>query len=466
MATLRGLKHSAAFNLDVSVKKSSPYSHCESMQPGSYRLSVHSSLPTAGTGKHVINVKIKVNNETEEFSLRGTKPAKHFFDLNEPAKVSVEITAKSLLMSLPVIVRLSTAAPLDDTCDEVHDFDKLGFKDISVRQRLDAEEKVLSKWPPPSGQVFGFDYSRCIAEMKRESKAKSQALKDGYIRAFLLLVGMHPATRVFWAASLDIDLITRPFFGDSHAEAAYIIDGPNGLKQRTAGFIETLTGIVGTVIDQKDQSCWYETVQRVATNLFVSRGAFFSKNEAVDKEHRARIKNAHISSNSAQKESTIPTARKMHDLEQLYLRCLAIKISGALGSDLSEEQRRVVHAQGQHHIDYLRSIGWNDDKVNYLLLRNALHSDDEFTLFNVDQWIRKKKESKTFGKVKMATPAVMLMVSPIPVIPLFMLSKAVIEYHFKCGTHGTMAAMVTALLTYRFRLEVNSFTLDQFYPKE
>ena len=70
------------------------------------------------------------------------------------------------------------------------------------------------------------------------------------------------------------------------------------------------------------------------------------------------------------------------------------------------------------------------------------------------------------GKVKMATPAVMLMVSPIPVIPLFMLSKAVIEYHFKCGTHGTMAAMVTALLTYRFRLEVNSFTLDQFYPKE
>ena len=101
----------------------------------------------------------------------------------------------------------------------------------------------------------------------------------------------------------------------------------------------------------------------------------------------------------------------MHDLEQLYLRCLAIKISGALGSDLSEEQRRVVHAQGnvllvlsksdvekgQHHIDYLRSIGWNDDKVNYLLLRNALHSDDEFTLFNVDQWIRKKKESKTFG---------------------------------------------------------------------
>ena len=32
---------------------------------------------------------------------------------------------------------------------------------------------------------------------------------SGYIRAFLLLVGMHPATRVFWAASLDIDLITR-----------------------------------------------------------------------------------------------------------------------------------------------------------------------------------------------------------------------------------------------------------------
>jgi hypothetical protein len=69
-----------------------------------------------------------------------------------------------------------------------------------------------------------------------------------------LLVSMDPPMRVLTAASLSIDLIRRPAFGDPHAEAWLIIDHPKkGLQFRTRSATEEIVSIEVT---------WYHTLRR------------------------------------------------------------------------------------------------------------------------------------------------------------------------------------------------------------
>ena len=92
------------------------------------------------------------------------------------------------------------------------------------------------------------------AELRRDSEYRLNATKAGYLRPFLLLISMEPQMRVLTAASLSIDIIRRPVFGDPHAEAWMIIDHPKkGLRFRTRTTTEEI--VTSSVT-------WYNTIRR------------------------------------------------------------------------------------------------------------------------------------------------------------------------------------------------------------
>eukprot|EP01135_Chromosphaera_perkinsii_P012337 Nk52_evm5s2640 gene=Nk52_evmTU5s2640 len=93
------------------------------------------------------------------------------------------------------------------------------------------------------------------SEMSRPSEEKDNAMKEGMIRPFLLLVSMHPGGRVAVANSLNIDLITWEHWGDSHKEAWYI------MTKTKAGMRGNATGVVSTVTRK---GCdWYSLLSGV-----------------------------------------------------------------------------------------------------------------------------------------------------------------------------------------------------------
>ena len=67
--------------------------------------------------------------------------------------------------------------------------------------------------------------SAILRNLSRQSynRERKKATDEGYLRPFLLLVSMEPQMRVLTAATLGIDLIRRPCFGDPHAEVLLFI---------------------------------------------------------------------------------------------------------------------------------------------------------------------------------------------------------------------------------------------------
>lgn len=153
----------------------------------------------------------------------------------------------------------------------------------SEKERLKMKE-VADKWPHQNN-VFQTDFSVYLNELSKDSKYKQKAWEKGWIRPFLLFVSMHPIRRIFFANSLQMNLLSSNKYGDSHWESWKLISNKLcGVESRIAEpFTEKLNPMAN--------NCnWYEGLFRIANKAFISREKLLKKNNDVSKHLRTRIK--------------------------------------------------------------------------------------------------------------------------------------------------------------------------------
>eukprot|EP01111_Echinosteliopsis_oligospora_P006664 TRINITY_DN2094_c0_g1_i3.p1 TRINITY_DN2094_c0_g1~~TRINITY_DN2094_c0_g1_i3.p1 ORF type:complete len:622 (-),score=155.77 TRINITY_DN2094_c0_g1_i3:43-1908(-) len=100
-------------------------------------------------------------------------------------------------------------------------------------------------------------------ELKRDSKERQQAVKDGMLRPFLLIVAMPPSIRLRVAASLGWCLITQQYFGDAHKEANDILHrSGQGLISRATLLSQRVHPIASSSVS------YYQVLRRVIEAVF------------------------------------------------------------------------------------------------------------------------------------------------------------------------------------------------------
>jgi hypothetical protein len=139
--------------------------------------------------------------------------------------------------------------------------------DGSVLPRVAAK---YPQWPAfdvalRDGRLTGnYDINIIATELARPSPQKHRAWEAGFIRPFLLLVSLHPASRLAVAQSLDIGgLQDKIFYGSPHLEAWEILSAPKvGIMDRTRKFKDK------AFADKLGGVCWYDTLFRVSDRVF------------------------------------------------------------------------------------------------------------------------------------------------------------------------------------------------------
>eukprot|EP01104_Vermistella_antarctica_P004902 TRINITY_DN1531_c0_g1_i1.p1 TRINITY_DN1531_c0_g1~~TRINITY_DN1531_c0_g1_i1.p1 ORF type:complete len:488 (-),score=154.16 TRINITY_DN1531_c0_g1_i1:76-1407(-) len=119
----------------------------------------------------------------------------------------------------------------------------------------------LNSTPEECGGVLGTaDHSIITKELERDSSHKKKALRQGWIRPFLLLVAMHPIIRFRTARHLTVDLLENKGFGDPHREAWNIIrKGRVGLQSSSEHFFREK-------LFTKEVT-WLQTIGRMAKRM-------------------------------------------------------------------------------------------------------------------------------------------------------------------------------------------------------
>ena len=105
-------------------------------------------------------------------------------------------------------------------------------------------ERIFAEWPSKKEfpDILTYPQHKAVDEMTRDSVYKAKAFQKGLIKPFLLLVSMHPETRLRWSVAIKVPLLNMKEYGDSHAEAYKILTmDRKGLQARANhAFADTL----------------------------------------------------------------------------------------------------------------------------------------------------------------------------------------------------------------------------------
>lgn len=134
---------------------------------------------------------------------------------------------------------------------------------VGCKKKKDWEELHTMKM-----NVFNAPFN-IKTEMSKDSPFKQKCLKKGVIRPFLLLVAAGPRMRTQISNLLGYTLVTKKFFGDSHAEAHNILVG-----HKTNSFEDKCHEITSTIYNRLRSEegmsayTWYQILHLVATSAW------------------------------------------------------------------------------------------------------------------------------------------------------------------------------------------------------
>lgn len=448
----------------VGVKKGKAQHHAHHLKTGRWKLVVWSDDVRAGKGPCSITADVQlfgandahVGSSSVEVKKAGFKAKLNFVVAEEgdnlPARAAITISCGALVKKVKVFAVLAFMEGLKDESkfepeDALWDTSKL-----SPAQKAHVAS-VLAEWPLLEGQTpLTFDNSRAIKELARDSEFKQMAYEQGMIRPFLLLASMHPKRRAIWAKTLDLDLLRKPFFGDSHAEAWFIIDKDRaGIQARSnLAFKESLNPFA--------RSCnWYEIVERVTRKAF-------NKDKNIDEAMHKQIKEAKKTNKQTIGPCQDPTDHTVPRMEELFMRAFSRVMLGSF----PEQQRQVIDQlmdqdDAKELAERMLAAGWTDTALIRFTVAQAIQGSAKEEVTQGALHFVKKMETGASDAFKIGLPAVMLFISPIPAIPAVMLVRNTLGAIWG-STPGRLIPSLIGILGQRSWLSLAGIRIEDYYP--
>ena len=194
-------------------------------------------------------------------------------------------------------------------------------------------------------------------QLKRESKYKQKARKAGLINPFLVLVSMHPDMRSAVAFKLQIHLIKKKCYGDTHAESYKILFHKKKGIQRRSNTVPENIGF-------NDDANWYQILRRAIRD--VSGYSTFAS------AHHDEV----------QSECLNPSSELINELEVELLESIAQRHLQMLPCEIREKSKEIYYSPEIHQLfDHARSEGMNSDSmfivfVSIILTQNLGNFED------------------------------------------------------------------------------------------
>jgi len=450
----------------VGLKKGKQGQLSQELKPGRWRLVIWSDDVRAGKGPCSIVGTVELFNaggkqvaiEKLSVAKSGRKAKLQFVVAEEgdniPTNAKVTISCGALLKKVHVYAALSHSEAISDTSKFNPESSLMDLSQLPPKKKA-CLEAVLAEWPAIEDAVsMTYDHSKELAELQRQSEYKDRAFDCGMIRPFLLLVSMHPKRRILWAQTLDLDLLSKSFFGDTHAEAWFIIDKDRkGIQARSnLAFRESLNPFA--------HSCnWYEIVERVTRKSF-------HKEKKLSKEMKDEIKNAKKSFSQTIGACLDPKDTMVPFLEELFLRAF----NSAMSQGFNEQQKQLAEQLMQREdakelAKRMRDAGWtNKEFIDLTVSQTIQNMNKESMLHGVVDLASKKAETGALDAAKVGISAVQLLfLAPVPVLPAFMLVRNVLGAVWG-STPGRLIPMITGLLAQRIWLTLGSIRIEDYYP--
>ena len=312
----------------------------------------------------------------------------------------------------------------------------------------------MKTWPDSSEyNDMAIPQEKVKEELSRDSVWKQRALELGLIRPFLLFVSMDPKTRLQWSLVLKIDIISKPYFGDSHQEAFKLLTRKQkGLQPRAShAFTESARPL-------KPNPVWYQILHRVCRKA--NSGMSEGKEEM--KSARKTFKNALAVCTEADNE-------EMFRLEELFSSIVRNVALEKLQEDDPEYYLTLKQRMESENVDEiitkLTMVGYS--VMKYIAITSIVR--DEISKRSVDKWAESEKEGTAKNKAMIVVPIVAIgaqlalgVTSPLTIIPAFMLVRNTAAFVFR-ETPGRLLSPLIALLKQKDLLAFQGIKIDDYY---
>eukprot|EP00008_Paramoeba_atlantica_P008495 CAMPEP_0201486926 /NCGR_PEP_ID=MMETSP0151_2-20130828/10950_1 /ASSEMBLY_ACC=CAM_ASM_000257 /TAXON_ID=200890 /ORGANISM="Paramoeba atlantica, Strain 621/1 / CCAP 1560/9" /LENGTH=705 /DNA_ID=CAMNT_0047871799 /DNA_START=73 /DNA_END=2187 /DNA_ORIENTATION=+ len=218
---------------------------------------------------------------------------------------------------------------------------------VGIEVTLEAVQKMEEKYPDwpafnveyREGNLLGCRQPDQIRRvLSTPSTWKRRAHEAGYLRAFLLLISMHPRQRLGCAFAVNLDLSLYLWYGDPHREAWELIShNIEGLRRKTGGHnaLKKNANEIGPF--------WWDTVYQVAA-------ATLSHFWSAEKEAKNALKSVPNLTREQIREASGKHGRNaLTDLEELFLELVFKKLFKAsvdLGPDKYQDPSELEKADG------------------------------------------------------------------------------------------------------------------------
>ena len=452
----------------VSLRKTKSY-HSESFldKPGKYTLILFTKDKVGVVSVRMVEIKLTLifNGDVDDPVIVKKKvhnkrmEEKYSFFLEPNQTCTWTIDAKTPAVIKPITfgahLEYREGSLFEEKEEEINE--KNAVKELSEKHKAKLEE-AMSSWPCPKDyNELTYPQERAIVEMSRNSEWKRRALELGVIRPFLLLVSMDPQTRLQWAQTLGIDIISKNYYGDSHQEAwKMLVRKQKGIQPRAGhAFAETARPL-------NPNPVWYQILHRVC------RKAISDESDSKDSLSAARktYKSALAACLEARNE-------EIFHLEEIFsnlIRATVIEsLKGNNGGLLKEINSRSNCNSIEPYLTKLRAVGYKDEELikyiaSYTTIRGEVKFED-----GTSEWADSKKEGDMKNKAMIAIPIVALtttfalgLTSPLTVIPAFMLVRNTAAFAFR-ETPGRLLSPLVGLIKQKDTLAFHDICIDDYY---
>ena len=191
------------------------------------------------------------------------------------------------------------------------------------------------------------------SELNRRSKERTKAREAGLIKPFLLLVSMHPDMRSKVAFQLEIQLLKKKYFGDSHTESfAILFHKKKGIQRRSNNIPENL--------GMSDDANWYQILRRSIRDVS-GYSTFISRQF-----------------NEVQRECLNPRSELLDDMEIELLDMIAQRYLQMFPIEIREKAEEIFSSKEIKSLfEYAKNEGIKSDSVYLLFISLILSKNIE-----------------------------------------------------------------------------------------
>eukprot|EP00005_Dracoamoeba_jomungandri_P005625 CAMPEP_0174262360 /NCGR_PEP_ID=MMETSP0439-20130205/12930_1 /TAXON_ID=0 /ORGANISM="Stereomyxa ramosa, Strain Chinc5" /LENGTH=505 /DNA_ID=CAMNT_0015347055 /DNA_START=14 /DNA_END=1531 /DNA_ORIENTATION=+ len=386
-----------------------------------------------------------------------------------PRKLKISARCGALAKGVKFYGSFQKEVPFDETDTTAWVTDNVVDRMLQNQKLKARMEAVFDQWPDnegPDATALKFDHTLTLQELQKDSKFKKKAFEAGAIRPFLLLVSMHPKARFKIGLSLKLNVVEQRFFGDSHAEANYLLfTNRKGLIARTnKAFRETLNVLAN--------NCnWLETIDRVGRKAFVERIGV-KKNQSVSSGSRKVLKEKTKSGKYKEglEKCQDPRNPDLLVAEEVFLSCLFEVVFSSVGDE--EEQRESLaealkSTKAGELRDRLKDMGFTRDDVLDVGVGGAIQGGGNTMKGGLYEWSKRLREGRMGDVAGVAVPLTIgtvtsIVTGSIAILPPIMITRGIANAVFK-STPGHLVPFVSTLLFHRLFLALAAICIDDYY---